>query len=137
MATAEVYIKDALREINVLSEVDPLPAEMGSHGLRRLNQMMSLWKIKDIDLGYFDLAATTEEVAIPDWADLAVTLGLAAVLAPKYGKSLSGEFLGIAMSTIGAVKTKILVEAKGPVDMSYLPVGSGHYGRGNSILTDR
>lgn len=136
MATAEVYIKDALREINVLSEVDPLPAEMGTHGLRRLNQMMSLWTIKDIDIGYFDLAATTDEVAIPDWADLAVTLALAIVLCPKYGKSASAELMGVSQSAIEALSTKVLSDSLKGVNLSYLPQGAGKQGLGSNIETD-
>lgn len=136
MATAEVYIKDALREINVISEVDPLPPEMGAHGLRRLNQMMALWKIRDIDVGYFALAATTDEVVIPDWAELGVITSLSVLLAPKYGKSVSVELIGVAMGSIEGLDTKTLIEAKSGVDLSYLPKGAGHRGPANSILTD-
>ena len=136
MATAESYIKDALTEINVLSEVDPLPSEMGEHGLRRLNQMMSMWTTKDIDIGYFDLANTTDEVAIPDWADLAVTLALAIVLCPKYGKTASLELLGVAKSTIEALSTQVLSDAIKGVDLSYLPRGAGKTGLGSNIETD-
>ena len=135
MATAATLIKDALSEINVLGEHDPLPPEMGDHGLRRLNQMMSQWKIKDIDIGYFDLGATTDEVAIPDWADMAVTLSLSVVLCSKYGKTASNELLAVARSSIEALHNKVLADAATGVDMSYLPSGSGHVGLGANILT--
>ena len=137
MSTIIEIIDDALRDINVISEVDSASAEQGKFGLRKLNQMMNLWQqTKDIDLGYFNQSSTTTDIPIPEWAELAVTTGLSIAMAPKYGATTSPELLAIAQSSIGAVQTKIMVEKKRGVDLSYLPVGSGHYGRGNSILTD-
>ena len=98
---------------------------------------MALWKTtKDIDLGYFDQTSTNSDIPVPDWAILAVTLGLSIAVASKYGATVSQELASTAGSSIGGVQTKIQVEKKTGVDLSYLPVGSGHYGRGNSILTD-
>ncbi len=137
MSTILEVIEDALRDINVISEVDPASPEQGKSGLRKLNQMMNLWReTKDIDLGYFDQDATNGTIPIPDWSLLAVTSGLSVVMAPKYGATVSPELAAVAISSIGGVQTKIQVEKKKGVDLSYLPVGSGHYGRGNSILTD-
>lgn len=137
MTTALKIIDDALREINVISEVDTASAEQGSFALRRLNQMMDLWKeTKDIDIGYFAVAATTDTIPIPEWTELAVTLGLAIAIASKYGATVSTELGIVAESAISGVQTRAMVDKKQGVDLAYLPVGSGHYGRGNSILTD-
>ena len=137
MSTVLEVIEDALREINVISEVDNASSEQGKFALRRLNQMMNLWReTKDIDLGYFDQSATSGTMPTPDWAELAIVTGLAIACASKYGASVSPELAMIADSAIGGVQTKLQVELKKGVDLSYLPVGSGHYGRGNSILTD-
>lgn len=137
MATLLSVIDDALRDINVISEVDNASAEQGKFCLRRLNQMMNLWReTKDIDLGYYDQTSTAGDIPVPDWALLAVTSGLSIAVAPKYGASVSPELMGVAASTIGGVQTKLQVEKKKGVDLSYLPVGAGHYGRGNNILTD-
>lgn len=137
MATLLSVIDDALRDINVISEVDNASAEQGSYALRRLNQMMDLWReTKDIDLGYFNQTSTAGDIPVPDWALLAVTTGLSVAIAPKYGASVSGELMSVAASSIGGVQTKLIVEKKKGVDLSYLPVGAGHYGRGNNILTD-
>ena len=137
MATLLSVIDDALRDINVISETDNASAEQGSYALRRLNQMMDLWReTKDIDLGYFNQTSTAGDIPVPDWALLAVTTGLSVAIAPKYGASVSGELMSVAASSIGGVQTKLIVEKKKGVDLSYLPVGAGHYGRGNNILTD-
>ena len=137
MSTVLEVIEDSLREINVISEVDSASAEQGKYALRRLNQMMNLWReTMDIDLGWYDQSTTSGTMPTPDWAELAITMGLAITIAPKYGASISAETASVAQSAIGGVQTKLIVEKKKGVDMSYLPVGSGHYGRGNSILTD-
>ena len=137
MTTVLEVVEGALRELNVISEVDSASSEQGSYGLRRLNQMMNLWReTKDIDLGWFDQSSTNGEMPTPDWAELAIETGLAVAIASKYGATISTELAVVANSSIGGVQTKLIVEKKKGVDLSYLPVGSGHYGRGNNILTD-
>lgn len=137
MSTILEVIEDSLRDLNIISEVDNASPEQGKYGLRKLNQMMNMWReTKDIDLGYFDQDATNGTIPIPDWSLLAVTSGLSIVIASKYGASVSPELAAVANASIGGVQTKLQVEKKRGVDLSYLPVGSGHHGRGNSILTD-
>jgi len=131
-------IDDALREINVISEVGTASSEQGEFALRKLNQMMDLWReTKSVDVGYFSLSATTETAAIPDWAVLAVTLALATACASKYGASVSMELGTIAADAFGGVQTRCILDQKRGVDLSYLPVGSGNLGRGNDIRNDR
>lgn len=137
MTTILEIIDDSLREVNVISETDSASPEQGKFALRKLNQMMNLWKeTKDIDLGWFDQSSTTGTSPLPLWSELAVTTGLAIAIASKYGASVSPELALVASSSIGAVQTKLQVEKKSGVNLSYLPVGAGHYGRGNNILTD-
>ena len=136
MSTLLDLIEDALREINVISEVGSASAEQGSYGLRKLNQMMAVWReTMDIDLGYFSQDSTAGTSPLPEWTELAVTSGLAVAMAPKYGATISAELTGVAASSISAVQTKLIVEKKKGVDLTYLPMGSGHYGRGTNILT--
>ena len=131
-------IDDALREINVISEVGTATADQGKYALRKLNQMMDLWReTKSVDVGYFNLSATTETAVIPDWAILAVTLSLATALASKYGASVSMELGTVAGDAFSGVQTRCILDKKTGVDLSYLPVGSGNYGRGNDIRNDR
>lgn len=137
MSTILEVIDDALRDINVISEVQNASPEQGKFALRKLNQLMNMWReTKDIDLGYFDQDSTAGTIPVPDWSLLAVTSGLSVVIASQYGATVSRELAMVADSSIGGVQTKLQVEKKKGVDLSYLPVGAGHYGRGNSILTD-
>ena len=135
--TVQDVIDDSLREINVISEVASASAEQGKFVLRRLNQMMAMWAAtKELDLGWFDQTDTNEDMPTPEWADLAIIVGLAIAIAPKYGASISQELAMVADSSISGVQSKLIVEKKTGVNQSHLPVGAGHYGRGNSILTD-
>ena len=138
MTTNIEIIEDALREINVISEVDTASDEQGSFALRKLNQMMELWKERDIDnLGWYSQSDTTETAPIPDYAELAVTTNLAIALAPKYGASISMELGAIAASAFQTVQRKSISEKLDNTDMSHMPVGSGGFEGRYNIERDR
>lgn len=136
MSTNLEIIEDALRDINVLSEVDNASAEQGAYALRKLNQMMELWKEQSIDVGWYAQTATTDDIPVPDWMEGAVTAGLAIACAPKYGATVSRELGVIADNAISTVKRKLISEGLQNRDMSHMPIGSGHYGRGYDITSD-
>jgi hypothetical protein len=129
-------IESALRDINVISEVDSASAEQGSHGLRKLNQMLEAWKENDIDFGWFSQSVTTATAPIPDWAELGVSSALSIVLAPKYGATVSQELAVIADSAVSMIKRKSISEKLEKNDMSHMPRGSGHFGYGYDIVSD-
>lgn len=135
ITTLEV-IEDALRDINVISEVDNASPEQGKYGRRKLNQMMALWLEDSIDVGYFSQPNTSNDCPIPEYAELAVISGLAIVLAPKYGATVSQELVSVANSAIASVRRKLISESLDNTDMSHLPRGQGHYHNGYDILTD-
>lgn len=135
MTTNVTIIQDALRDINVISEIDTASAEQGSFCLRRLNQMMEVWKEQDIDIGWFAQTSTTDTIPIPDWAELGVTSSLAIACAPNYGASISVELAAIADITVSTILRKSLAEKQENADMSFLPVGAGR-GIRHNILTD-
>ena len=89
-------IGDALREINVISEIDTPSAEQGQHGLRKLNQMIAVWQVDGVKIGYFEQTSTTDTCPIPDWAEKGITAKLAIDLAPTYGATISPELLAKA-----------------------------------------
>ena len=137
MTAVSIIIDDALRDINVISEVENASAEQGSYALRKLNQMMEAGKEMDIELGYFALGATTDTIPIPDWAEIGVTALLSMVLAPKYGATISMELAGVGSAFKNMIQRKVQSEKNGNTDLSHLPIGSGHYyGDRRSILTD-
>jgi hypothetical protein len=133
MATNLTLIEDALRDINVLSEVDSASAEQGSYALRKLNQLMEVWKENDIDFGWFAQTQTTATAPVPDWAEAGVTVALSIACAPKYGATVSRELAVIADVTIGMIKRKCISEKLENADMSHMPLGSGRLGYGYNI----
>lgn len=141
MATNLQLIEDALREINVIAETDSASAEQGTHGLRRLNQMMAvLQDAGSVDIGWFEQSGTGDTFPLPIWAELAVTMNLAIAIAPKYGATVSLELATVADKTLTTLKRKLISESRymDNTDMSHLPEGSGHnYGHRYDITTDR
>ena len=71
MATNLEIIENALREINVISEIDSASAEQGTHGLRKLNEMLAEWQeAKDFDIGWFDQGDTGDTFPLPRWTPI-------------------------------------------------------------------
>lgn len=138
MTTNLVIIEDALRDINVISEIDTASAEQGAYALRKLNQLMEVWKEQDVDFGWFAQDSTAATIPVPDWAELGVTAALSIAIAPKYGATVSQELIVIAKTAIGMIKRKSISEKLDNTDMDHLPIGSGHYyGYRQNILTGR
>ncbi len=129
-------INGALRDINVISEVEDASAEQGAHAIRKLNQLMEIWKEEDKDLGYFSQPDTTGTCPIPDWAELGVGAALSIVLAPKYGASISPELVAVADAAVNAIARKTISEKLDNQDMSHMPRGQGHFSSGYDITTD-
>jgi len=129
-------IEDALREINVLNEVQSATAEQGTQGLRKLNQMAEMWKEDSLDVGWFRQSDTTADAPIPDYAEQPMTYGLAVMMAPKYGASISPELATVIGYSISTLRRKLIKEALDNVDMTHLPEGTGHWGHRYNIQTD-
>jgi hypothetical protein len=136
MTTNAQIIDDALREINVLNEVQNASSEQGEQSLRKLNQMMELWKEDSLDVGWFEQADTTDTAPIPDYATTAVTLALAIRCASQYGATVSQELIATADYAISRLRRKLIKEKLDNTDMSHLPEGSGHWGNRYDITTD-
>ncbi len=136
MTTNLTIIEDSLRDIGVISEIDSASAEQGSFCLRKLNQFMEVWKEDGVDIGYFAQGTTTDDIPIPDWAEIGVTAALSIAIAPNYGASVSPELIAIAEATGGMILRKSLAEKLTGLDMSHLPVGAGNYRGNRNIITD-
>ena len=131
--TNKQLITDALRDINVLNEMQSLPAEMGKESLRRLNQMMEEWKEDGVDFGYFGQTLTTATCPIPDWAEGGITAKLSLKLAPKYGATISIETASNIREDVNRVIRKAISERLDNTNMDHYPVGLGQYGYGYDI----
>ena len=136
MSTNLEIIEDALRDINVISEIQSASAEQGAFGLRKLNQVMEASKEMSINFGWFSQTATTDTAPIPDWAEIGITAGLSIAMAPKYGASISPELAAIADTFTNLIIRKSLSEKLKNTDMSHLPVGTGN-SRSQNIITGR
>jgi len=128
MSTNLAIIEDALRDLNVISEIDDASPEQGAYGLRKLNQIMELLKEKDVDFGWFAQTLTTATAPIPDWAELPVTNLLSVAMAPKYGASVSAELASMVQSTANTMSRKMISEKLTNADMSHQPWGAGWTG---------
>ena len=129
-------ITRALREINVINEVQSASAEQGTQALQKLNSLMEAWKESSKDVGYFEQTSTTDTCPIPDYAEAAVIYSLAVILAPQYGTAVSGELAAMQSHFTKALTRKIIVEGLDNVDMTHLPRGTGWWGNRYNITTD-
>ena len=136
MALTNVQIiGDALRDINVISEVDEPSPEQGAYALRKLNQMMASWEGSDIALDYFPQTDTTENCPIPEWAELGVTAALSLVCAAKYGADVSKELAVVLDEAVSTLRGKLIRESLEKMSMLHLPRGTGHRRTGYDINT--
>lgn len=129
-------ITDSLREINVLNEVQAPSAEQGAQSLRKLNQMMEMWKEDSLDVDWFKQTDTDADAPIPDYAEFPVTMGLCVMVAPQYGASISPELSTKIGYAVSALRRKLIKEMLDNVDMTHLPEGTGHWGHRYNIQTD-
>jgi hypothetical protein len=136
MATNLEIIGDALRLINVISEVATPSAEQGTHGLRRLNALMESWVEDGIELGWFTQDSTTDDCPILASSERAVVAMLATDLATTYGASVSPELGVMAQSAYSTLLRNNVRDQMAEADMTHMPLGEGQYNRGKSILTD-
>jgi len=140
MATNLEIIENALREINVISEIGSASDEQGAHGLRLLNEMLAEWQeSKDFAVGWFDQGSTGDTFPLPRWTHRAIQSNLAIDMAPKYGASVSLELATKADDSYKALFRKVISESEDMdnKDMSHLPEGAGHYGTRYDITSDR
>lgn len=134
--TNNQVITRALREINVINEVQSPTAEQGTQALDKLNSLMEAWKEDSLDLDYFEQSTTTDTCPIPDYAEGAVIHALAIELAPQYGASISGETMAKAQYYMRILRRKAITEALDNADMSHLPEGAGKWRGRYDISSD-
>ena len=129
-------ITRALREINVINEVQSASAEQGVQALKKLNSLMEAWKEDSKDVGYFEQTSTTDTCPIPDYAENAVIYSLAVLLAPQYGTSISAELAAMQSHFVKILTRKLISENLDNTDMTHMPRGTGWWGNRYNITTD-
>lgn len=118
-------IADALRELNVISEIQTPSAEQYAHALRKLNQMLAKWLEDGIRLEYFPQTLSSDVCPIPDYAELGVTLNLAIAVASNYGATVSMELGTTAGSAYDTILRTAVNAALPTGKMLNRPCGSG------------
>jgi len=125
MTTNADVIADALRELNVISEIQTPSAEQYAHALRKLNQMMAKWLEDGVEIGFYPQTLASDTCPIPDYAELGVTLALAISLASNYGATVSQE-LGATASSAYDTILRTTMNARLPTgQMLNRPAGTG------------
>lgn len=107
-------IADALRELNVISEIQTPSAEQYAHALRKLNQMMAKWLEDGIEIGFYPQTLASDTCPIPEYAESGVTLALAIGCASNYGATVSQE-LGATASSAYDTILRTSINARLPV----------------------
>jgi len=134
MPTNTKIITDALQEIQVVAEGQTASAAELATGLTELNQMMSMWRINDMDIGYFPQDTASDDCPIPDWAEQAVKSNLAVNLAAAFKFPVSRETIKRAMDGADFIAKVVINSTLEGVDNDHMPYGT--LSRRWNILTD-
>jgi hypothetical protein len=129
--TKRQFVEQAFEEAGFASYVYQLTTDQLRSGLRRLDNMMSMWSAsKSIDLGY-PITSNPQDSSldtmtnVPAHANSAVYLNLALLLAPSLGKAVPIELKNAAHTAFRG----LLSLAAMPDQMQYpntLPSGAGN-----------
>jgi hypothetical protein len=101
--TASQIISDALLCINVLRDGETPSAAQQAQGIRRLNQMMSLWDGEGKNLGYIPVGTVTDVLTVPDAAILGIVNNLAIHMAPSFGATVPAEIAVLAAMGLATI----------------------------------
>lgn len=118
-------IADAYRQIGILDENEVPSAEQAQQGLLRLNQLLAMWSVTEMEVpSWFTQTDLDAEAPLEEFAQLAVTTALSIALAAQYGVGVSAELASVTDSARARLQSllmnKRLREARLP-----LPSGSG------------
>jgi hypothetical protein len=127
VSTYSDLIRDALGLIGVLDETEQPTAEQGTLGLRVLDEMLTDWEARGIDVGFAAGAALNDQVSIEDTARRAVKLNLAEELCPWFEREPSPRMLTLADAAYSRLLREAMKDQLVPASMSHLHRGAGDY----------
>ena len=134
MSTNSQIIQDALGLLGVTDDFS-LTAEYGALGLRTMNDLLTMWEVNDIDVGYFEQDNLTDENPVNPENLMAVKYNLAIALAPYFGANPTVALVATAMKAYNHLLRKEQSSRLAPVTTEHAPLGQNWGGRYN-ILTD-
>lgn len=128
--TKRQLIEMAFEELGLANYVFDLTPEQLDSARRRLDSMMAGWNSNGIRVGYPIPASSTDgniddDSCVPDYANEAIYLNLAARIAPTVGKTLSQEtkqFADMAYNNLMNQTSAPIIERQLPYTM---PRGAG------------
>lgn len=125
MATAKEVITDALEDILEQSVEEPVQKAQGKAGIRYLNDMMAMWDLEGISIGYTKIGNLGDHLTVSDGSIAAIKANLSIFLASKYDASVSPELAKRANDSYIAILNSVVT----PIGMEFpdtLPRGSGN-----------
>lgn len=134
--TASSIITDALFDLGVAGQGEPIVAEDMAIAIRFLNRMMSSFDARGISLGYTVITGPTDSVTISDGAVDGVIANLAVRLAPQFDIVISQE-LAIAATDGYKAMLNIAVTVEPTQMPCTMPIGSGNEDFNNTVGNDK
>lgn len=125
METAQSLINDALQELLVQANEQPIQTVDFAAGVRYLNRMMASWDAQGLSLGYTKVANPADPITIPDGAVEGVIFNLALRLATSYDIPVMPTLAMSAKEGMAAVEN-IAVTVQPYSHPCTLPIGSGN-----------
>ena len=124
MPTNTKIITDALQKAQIIADGQTASASELADGLTELNQMMAMWAVDDMDIGYFPQDTGSDTCPIPIWAEGAVKANLTVALCAAFGVAVKPETLGQAMSGSMFIAKMVINSNLEGVDMDNMPNGT-------------
>jgi hypothetical protein len=118
-------VTDALEEIIVQTSEYPISASDGKKAIRALNDMMTSWDAKGINLGYTIVSDMKDEVTVPRGAILGIKKNLAISLAKSFDEPVTDD---LRIEARDGLRTIISISIGGSTTEypCTLPQGSGN-----------
>lgn len=125
MATVKEVVTDALEEILAQSSEEPISAADGETGIRYLNDMLTMWELLGVDLGYTVVENMGDYLTVDDGAIFGIKKLLAISLAPKFNAEVSPFLMRDAKLGWEAIED-LTFKINAVNYPSTLPIGSGN-----------
>lgn len=122
-------VRDALESLIVQAAEAPIVGNEASAAIRALNDMMYMWELQGIDIGYTQVSDMADPITVPMGAIMGIKANLALNLAPKYNVDPPPILLKNASDGFQAI-VKLSTQIAPMEYPSTLPTGSGNYDNG-------
>lgn len=128
MTTIKVneVVVDALEYIITQAEEAPIEATEGRAAMRALNDMMTMWAAKGVELGFTVVSDLGDPVTVAPGAMMGIKTNLALALAPKYLESVVSQDLKDLAKAGYQACVDLAVDMGASEYPSTLPQGSGN-----------